>query len=251
VDPEGGGSIAYEAHDAVGLPVVAVRQELAGGGSQTGLFSAPLGGSVSQLRGGVSGVGDALVAFRQGESGRFEIVAGRIASAPAKFSVSVPQGWVRPGRARISWEAAPSVVGSVAYSLVLDGRVARSGLTRRRITPAPLLLGSGERRVQVMATDRLGQQLLSRPVKLRVDGQPPRARVRLRPGRATVSLRLDDADSGLRSSATLARFGDGSRVRGGARLRHRYRRPGHYTIRLRARDRAGNALVREIDVVLR
>ncbi|HET6997573.1 MAG TPA: PKD domain-containing protein [Solirubrobacterales bacterium] len=251
VDPEGGGIVAYEALDEIGSPTVAVRQEFPLGGSQTGLLYGPLGGQISQLLGGGSGSGDALLAFRQGESGRFAIVADRVAAPPARFRPTVPKRWVPPRRAKVRWPVAPSVIGGVRYALLLDGRVVRAGLTRRKITPPPALLGSGVRRVQVMATDRLGQDVLTRPVKLRVDDRPPRLRVRVQRDRGIVALKLRDAHSGLMARATRVRFGDGEGVRGGARFRHLYAGAGRYTIRVRARDRTRNTLTQLIEVVVR
>jgi hypothetical protein len=249
VDPEGGGTVAYEAHDNRGSPTVAVRQQFSAGGSQMALLYGPLGGPVSQLLGDGSESGDALLAFRQGESGRFAIVADRISAQPARFQVQVPSAWVRPGRAKIRWGPAPSAVGGVTYALGLDGRVVKSGLSRRQIIPRRALLGSGTHRVQVLATDRLGGEVHSKPVKLRVDSQPPRLRIRLRRGRRTVLLRLRDPQSGLRRSTARVSFGDGATAKRAATFRHRYGSPGRYTIRLGAEDRAHNRLRQQIRVV--
>jgi hypothetical protein len=251
VDVEGGGTIAYEAVDGEGSPAIAVRQEFPAGGSQTGLLYGPIGGPVSQLVGDGAESGDTLLAFREGESGQFAIVADRVASPPARFSVQVPKGWVPPSRARVRWGSAPSAVGGLTYGLVIDGRVIRSGLTGRQMTPAAAFLGSGVRRVQVVATDRLGGDVVSQPVKLRVDGQPPRLRVRSNRRRGVVRLRLKDAQSGLRAGATRISFGDGSRARGGATFRHEYSSLGAYTIRVQATDRVRNSLVQRVRVVVR
>lgn len=251
VNPEGGGVVAYGALDDAGMSTVAVRQDFPRGGSQTGLFYGPIGGQISQLVGDGSGSGDALLAFRQGESGRFALVAAGVAAPPARFTVKVPKRWVRPPRARLRWSAAPSTVGALTYALILDGRVVRSGLKRRRLTPPPGLLGGGLRRVQVRATDALGQDIISRPVKLRVDAQPPRLKVRVLSGRNEVAVKLSDPQSGLVARATRLSFGEGALERGGGRLRHRYARPGRYTIRLRARDKAGNRLSQQVRVVVR
>lgn len=251
LNPEGGGVTAYQALDGSGLSTVAVRQEYPAGGSQTGLLYGPLGGPVSQLAGAGSGVGDALLAFRQGESGRFAIIVSRVAAPPAKFEVRVPERWVRPRRAKVRWAVAPSAAGGVTYGLMLDGRVVKSGLKRRQITPSPALLGNGVRRVQVVATDQLGQTTISRPVRMRVDGQPPLARVRVMRHRDMVSVKLSDPQSGIVARATRVQFGNGVRERGGAKLRHRYAHGGRYTIRLRARDKAGNPLTQRVRVVVR
>lgn len=250
VGPEGGGVTAYRAGGRAGLSVVAVREDL-GGGAQVGTVSGPIGGPVSQLHGAGTEDGDALLAFRQGESGNFALVADRVVAPPARFGVNVPKRWVLPRRASIRWETAPSASGSVTYGVLIDGRAVASGLTGRRLLPRPALLGSGVRRVRVVAIDRFGQQRLSTPVKLRVDAQPPRLVVRVRPRRREVVLRLRDAQSGLVRRATRVSFGDGATVRGGARMRHLYATAGSYVIRVRARDRTGNRLARRLQVTVR
>jgi PKD domain-containing protein len=251
VDAEGGGTLAYTALDAEGAPAVAVRQEYPGGGSQTGLLYGPLGGPVSQLVGDGPESGDALIAFRQGESGSFAIVADRVASPPAQFPVTVPKGWVQPRRAQLRWEPAPSAVGGVTYGLVVDGRLVRSGLTARSMTPKAAVLGSGVREVQVMATDRLGGDVISKPAKLRVDGEPPRLRVKLQRRRGRVALQLKDAESGLKAKVTRVSFGDGERAHGGSKFKHRFPAPGRYTVRVSAADRVGNVLAERVRVVVR
>ncbi len=136
--------------------------------------------------------------------------------------------------------------------MLLDGRVVKGGLRRRSYLPPRALLGSGVRRAQAMATDRLGQQVLSPAVKLRVDGRAPRVEVEVRAGARLVTVRLRDPDSGLqrrldaRSASATA-----TRGRGGARFRHAYERPGRYTIAVRARDRVGNRVARRFEAVVR
>jgi hypothetical protein len=250
VDGEGGGSIAYETSSG-GASGVAVRQELPEGGSQLATLYGPLGGPVSQLFGQGVESGDALLAFAQGEDGRLAIVGDRIDSPPARFAVQAPKGWVRPGRAQIRWAPAPSGVGGLTYSLLVDGRAAISGLTRRRLTPRRGVLGSGVNRVQVMATDGLGGDVISKPMKVRVDSQPPRLQAHLERKRGVLVLRLKDAQSGLKPGATRISFGDGDHARGGAHFNHRYERPGSYLVRVRASDRVDNRLTQQFRVVVR
>jgi hypothetical protein len=250
VDPEGGGVIAYEAIDESGSPTVVVRQEFPGGELQTGLLYGPLGGSVTELSGSAVASGDALLVFCQGESGQLAIVADHVSAPPASFGVEVPQKWVLPTRAKVSWQPPVSAVGGLTYGLVLDGRVIRSDLRRRRITPPAALLGSGVRKVRVIATDRLGGEVVSKSVKLRVDGQPPVLRYRVS-GKGEVVLRLKDSQSGLNRKSVRASFGDGAGARAEATIHHRFAKAGRYTIRVRARDRVGNRLAQKIEVNVR
>jgi hypothetical protein len=251
VAPEGGGVIAYEGVDESGSPTVVVRQEFPGGELQTGLLYGPLGGSISGLTGAGTGSGDALLAFSQGESGQTAIVADRISAPPEGFSIIVPEHWVRPSKAKVQWAPPPSAVGGFTYGLVVDGRMVSSGLTRQRVVPPPALLGSGISKVRILATDRLGGEVLSQQVKLRVDARPPTVRVRLHRRSGKVVLRLKDAQSGLALGSLRAIFGDGSHSRGHAILRHTYARPGRYMIKVRARDRVGNRLFQRVQVAVR
>ena len=103
-----------------------------------------------------------------------------------------------------------------------------------------------------MATDALGQQVLSKPVKLRVDGEPPLVRVS-GPERPRAGSRSGSATPTRASRRRLTRvhFGDGAEERGGAKLRHRFERPGRYRIVVHARDRVGNRVTRRFQVRVR
>ena len=251
LDPEGGGVLAYPALDAQGQPVMAVRQEFSSGAAQTGLLSGASAGPVGELSIGRSGGGDALIAFRQGEAGHYEIVAERVSAPPASLTVTAPKGWVRPNRALLRWQPAASTVGGLTYAVVIDGRVAMRGLSGFRYRLSPAMLGNGVLRAQVLATDGLGQQLLSSAVKLRVDGLPPSVALRVSRARGLVAVRLRDPDSGLRARSTSVSFGDGARARGGSRFHHAYSHAGRYTIVVRAADEVGNRLVRRFVVAVR
>src|SRR5581483_10504938 len=78
VGAEGGGVIAYESLDANGLPAIAVRQEFPDGSAQSGIVEGGVEGPVSQLAAANTEAGDALIGFRQGEAGSFEIVGERV-----------------------------------------------------------------------------------------------------------------------------------------------------------------------------
>jgi hypothetical protein len=248
VDPEGGDVVAYEAVGEEGLPAVAVDQSFAEGGSQSGLLYGPLGGQISQLEGGTSGAGDALLAFRQGEAGQFAIVADRVAAAPASFGLQVPKGWVSPRKATVRWAPPSSSVGGLQYGLLVNGRVVREGLRNLYFTPPSAELYDGVGQVQVVATDRLGEEVLSRPEKMRVDSQPPRLQLHVIRRKDAVRIKLKDTQSGLLPKATRISFGDGTSSKHRGALTHHYKRPGTYRIRIRAEDRVHNALVQRITV---
>jgi hypothetical protein len=103
----------------------------------------------------------------------------------------------------------------------------------------------------VVATDRLGGDVISSPVKLRVDSQPPRLQAKVEKKSGLLVLGLKDAQSGLKKGATRISFGDGGHARGGARFHHRYERAGTYLVRVTASDRVHNRLVQQFRVAVR
>jgi hypothetical protein len=245
VGAEGGGVTAYESIDANGLPAIAVRQEFPDGSAQSGVIEGDVEGPVAQLAAANTEAGDALIGFRQGEAGSFEIVGDRVSAPPVSFSLEVPTKWVKPRKALVRWEAALSTVGGVSYAVVVNGRTVGKQINRRRFKPRAALLGNGIAQVEVIATDELGGQVVSRAAELKVDGEPPLATARTH-GLA-VTIKLSDADSGVARASCL--FGEGSKpVRSLRICRHRYPHPGSHTVLVRERDRAGNAIVRHLRV---
>src|SRR5262249_33861165 len=112
-------------------------------------------------------------------------------------------------------------------------------------------LGDGIQRVRVLATDGLGQQLLSRPARLRIDSEPPSVDLTANRPMGVVKVRVADADSGLRRQAPLIRFGDGTQERGHPVVTHAFAHAGAYTVLVRARDKVGNGIVRRFRVRVR
>jgi hypothetical protein len=248
VGAAGEGVTAYVADGPLGSPVVAVRQEFAGGAAQSGSLTGDFEGPISQLAVDGTEAGDALIGFREGEPGSYEIVADRVSAPPTVFDVRAPKKWIRPRQALLRWEAAPSTVGGVTYSVVVDGRLIRGALHQLKLRPRPALLGTGIRRVKVIATDSLGGQVVTAPVKLKVDAEPPLAKVSTQGMLAMVHL--TDRQSGVRRA--VCKFGDGSKPVKGLRLcKHRYDVPGSYPIVVRERDRAGNQITRQLTVRVR
>ena len=251
VNPDGGGLVAYPAIDGNGRPALAVRQEFPSGAAQAGLLAGAEGGPVAQPAIGLSGAGDGLIGFRQGEPGRFQIVAARVSAPPSELRLTAPTGWLKPNEARLRWQRPRSTVGGLRYSVLVGGRIVKRGLRRRTYRPPRAALGNGLRRVRVLAADAFGQEVLSGSVKLRVDGEPPIVRVKPRPARGAVAVRIRDSHSGLKAKADKVKFGDGSSERGGSKFHHLYESRGRYTLVVRARDRAGNRVVRRFQMRLR
>jgi hypothetical protein len=238
----GGGISAWPSVDGQGRPVVAVREDFPGGGVQTGLVSGGAGGAVGELAVGRSGLGDGLVAFRQGPFGDAAIVVSQVTAPPVRFVVTAPKTWIKPSQAAISWLPAESANGPLRYTVVLDGA--------RQSTPPGALslhldtrgLASGSHRVQLLATDIFGQSTLTPASNLKIDGGSASVRIARTQGNHAVSVRLSDPNSGLAVKAISVAFGDGAHAGKRKSLSHRYTRPGVYQIVVKGADKLGNKL---------
>jgi hypothetical protein len=249
VDPAGGGVIAYAASDESGGSQLAVRQEQPSGAAQTALLSGVQRGPISGLSIAGSEAGEAVIGFLQGEPGGFEVVGDAVTTPPRELSLLPPSGWVRPRAAVLHWQAPEAGIGGgITYAVLVDRRIVSAGIDRLQFRPPPAVLGSGALKVQVLASDSLGQQVLSAAKRMRVDGLAPEARVKTRPGRGKVSVALTDSDSGVAKRTVRITFGDGASARRRAKATHVYSKPGRYSVRVVARDRVGNVLRRRFPV---
>jgi hypothetical protein len=195
---------------------------------------------VAELAVGRSGLGDGLVAFRQGPFGNAAIVAAQVTAPPAPFVVNVPKKWIKPSGARISWLAATSADGPLVYRVVLDGHVRPAPAGALAATVDPRGLGSGKHRLQILAIDANGQSTLSAPAPLLIDGTLPTVRFG-HPGGHTISVSVSDPNSGVVVRAVRIGWGDGASSSGRARSSHRYSASGVFQITVSVRDKVGNA----------
>jgi hypothetical protein len=239
----GGGISAWPSANASGQPGVAIREDFHDGAVQTALVGAGAGGEVAELAVGRSGLGDGLVAFRQGAIGNAAIVAARATAPAEQFVVSAPRGWVRPGGASVSWLEAVTANGPLTYRVIVDGRAEGPSLRTLSLRLSSRALGTGTHLVQVLATDIDGQATLTPPAPLKVDGQPPALQVKRARGPGTVSVGVRDGGVGVRVKAVRISFGDGAAAHGRTRVRHSYAHPGVYTIVAHLSDRLGNSAV--------
>ncbi len=239
MNPEGGGVSAWPSADPQGDPAVAVREDFPDGAVQTALVSGGAGGEVSELAVGRSGLGDGLVAFRQGQLGDAAIVATQVSAPPVAALMSTPKGWIKPAAAVISWLPAISADGPLSYAVVLDGRAvpAPAGAFSLRLDPRGL--GPGHHTVQVLSTDRDGGSTLSAPAALLIDDAPPSVKIARTAHGHAVQVLVRDAYSGLATKSVSVSFGDGATAHGRARLTHRYAHAGVYRVIVRARDNLG------------
>jgi hypothetical protein len=243
----GGGISAWPSADGQGRPAVAVREDFPGGGAQTGMVSGGAGGTVGELAIGRSGLGDGLVAFRQGPFGDAAVVVAQVTAPPVRFVVTVPKKWIKPSQATIAWLPAESANGPLSYTVVLDGRrvaTPNGALSLRLDTRG---LASGTHKVQVLATDIFGQSTLTPAFALKVDGGSPNVKITRTHGDHAVLVRLSDANSGLSLQTIKVSFGDGAHAGKRKSIAHRYARAGVYQLVVRVSDKLGNkATIRKL-----
>jgi hypothetical protein len=245
---DGGGVTVWRASGQSGLPVIDAREDFAAGGWQLAQLSAPLSGPVDPPVLGGAGLGDALIAFRQGPPGQAQVMGAVAKAPPSDFLASAPIGWVKGSAATITWEAATEAFGSTTYTVLVDGQVRLRGITKLSARLDPHGLGNGIHHVQVLATDSLGQETMTPPAELKVDASPPQVQIG-KPAGLRVHVRVVDRAAGALARDTVIDFGDGTRaVRGRLSARHRYARAGLYTIVVHDRDRAGNSGIARIRV---
>ena len=250
LNPQGGGIAAWPSADPQGAPAVAVLEDFPGGAAQTGLVSGGAGGEVRELSVGRSGLGDGLVAFRQGPFGNAAIVAAQATAPPAPFVVTVPKGWIKPSQALLSWLPASSSDGPLSYEVVLDGhaQAVPGGALQARIDTRGL--APGRHTVQVLAIDIDGQSTLSAASTLELDGVPPTVKIATTRHDSAVSVLVSDHFSGVDVGGVSVTFGDGQAAHGRARFTHRYARAGVYRVSVTVRDKLGNrGIVRQLVAV--
>lgn len=261
-----------EQRGATGL--LSVQERRADGVAEATALSAPTGGAVERFAMGGSGLGDAIVAWKQGTGANSQIAAAVVDAPPDPFLVLLPTGWQRKKRIRIDWDPSRNAVGGVRYSVSVDDEPVAENLKRLHAVLKPDDIGSGRHRIQVFATDDVGQETGSRVARLLVDRRRPRVKLRRRGRRVTVVVTdgKKRANSTLRKRSVKVNFGQRRRAKASAaaarpkgagqskpkgkgkrkakgkkkraaptvRRRHTYTAPGRYRIRVRARDRAGN-----------
>lgn len=198
------------------------------------------------LDAGADNAGNAVIVFVQGTGSERRIVSAFLDRPPRRpFGLST-SNWRRQSRPRLTWFTS-SDWAPVTYEVRLDGRVL--GQSNTNAFQPRTRLRDGVHRWSVRAVDSRGQRVSGRSKLLRIDSRKPRLRVRVRRrGRvARVSTSSSDRSPGSGVSLVRIDFGPGDPVAARSATR-RYSRGGRYTIRVSARDRAGNVAVRRVSV---
>jgi hypothetical protein len=247
-----------------GAGSIGVQERRADGVVEPSALRAPRGGAVGRVVLGGSGLGDAIVAWQQGDGDGSQVSAAVIDAPPDPFLVLLPEGWQRKPRIGVAWDRARNANGRVRYSISVDDEPVVEDRHGLRATLTRDDVDDGRHRIQVFAVDSAGQETGSRVGPLMVDRGAPSVKLRKRGLRLTVVVADDARASGVRGGSVKVSFGDGSTGskdkggRGGGpgviaaakkkkkrpvvRRAHTYERGGSYRVRVRARDKAGNVL---------
>ena len=226
----GGSSAAWNENGAVGI-----REVTPSGVPTVSRVASRDGGAVNEIRIAGSTLGDAALAWRQGDA----IAATAIDAPPLAVAVQTPIGWTRAKRVAIDWDPAENAMSGVTYSVTVDDQDVRDGMTGLSVKLGAADLPDGKHRLRVVATDALGQQTESDAATVKVDRHGPRVTVSVKGH--TLRLRVRDAASGVKRAGLRVTFGDGRRASASS-SRHVYRRPGSYLVTVRAKDKAGNSV---------
>ena len=225
-----------------GAGAVAVLERRADGTPNRQLVSAPGGGAVHQLDLGGSHHGDALIGFLQGDGANTKIAADVVRAPPGEFVLDTPSTWVDATRIPLQWETPLAGAGKLSYSVLVDDREVAENITTTETVLTPAEVSNGVHTIQVEATDTLGQVVSSLPATLKVDRTPPKVSVRVHG--SSVTVHVSDGpkgeSSGVAAGSVKVRFGDGRSTHGRAKVTHRYKAGGTYTITVTAADNAGN-----------
>lgn len=252
---ESGASVVAWKELRGGAGAVAMRERRSDGVVESTALTTPGGGAIGGLTLGGSGLGDAIVAWRQGTGAKAQIAAAVVDAPPDPFLIEVPDGWQRKALLRIGWNEAENAIGSLRYSLSIDDEPIGKRTTRLHALIRSQRIGEGRHRLQIFAIDRNGQETGSRKALILVDRKQPRVLLRRRGNRLTVVV--SDHPSGVKGRTVKASFGDrpgasspGSTVQISKAqkkqksrpvvIHHTFSAPGSYRVTVKARDRAGN-----------
>ncbi|MEA2139599.1 MAG: hypothetical protein QOG56_2749 [Solirubrobacteraceae bacterium] len=196
--------------------------------------------------------GNAIVGWVQGAGPERRIVAGVFQRLPGRFVGYTSTRCCRAPLTTLAWQTPFELWGALRYEVLVDGVVVGQSTTTTLALTAPLAAGTHS--WQVRAIDIRGQLSRSRTRTLRVDAARPLMSVAYKRDKRVVTLGVRARDDTRKGpfAAGMARvvvsWGDRTPVTSGqfgVRAVHRYRHKGTYTLRIVARDRAGNQAVNE------
>jgi hypothetical protein len=206
--------------------------------------SSDTGGTVHATDLAGSDLGDGVVGFLQGDGTNQTIDVATVNAPPGAFNVSTPPTWVNNRHLELSWDAAPHGMTPVTYTVLIDDQDVADGLHRLSYRLGPKQIPNGVHTVSVSATDPNLQETDSPTALLEIDRVPPRVSIEVHGSHVVVDVRDGPRRqvSGVAPGGTTVHWGDGHSSIGTGRLSHRYKRRGHYTVKVSAIDRAANSV---------
>ena len=137
-----------------GTGLVAVQERRADGVVEPTELSAPNGGGVGSVAMGGSGLGDAIVTWKQGNGANGQIAAAVVDAPPDPFLILLPEGWQRRDKIQVAWDRTRNAIGG---NPLHRQRRRRAGYRRAARDPARLTpddVEDGRHRVQVFRRRR-------------------------------------------------------------------------------------------------
>lgn len=262
----GRGTIAWMQRDGAGQPAVVARHWNARRFEEETLLTDPSLGPVDSgggLRAAADSNGNAVVAYVQGAGADRRIMVAVFDREPRTTGGSNFDLWTRKRSFKLKWSKIDDPWGGIQYRVEVDGLPVTT--TDRNIFNVRDL-PDGAHVWNVVAVDSRGQTSEGPGRALYVDTTAPQVTLTARRSKAGKPAAIElsafdgEAIAGSGVTSVAIRYGDGGRSQlavpriglvDGAKLRYRYRKPGRYTVRVEARDRAGNKRVQTARVVVR
>ncbi len=193
---------AWASRDA-GADGVSVVQRAEGVAEGRARLAGVRGGPVADVSLAGSGLGDALIAFRQGNGADTQVVVASAILPPQPFRVHPPDDWTDPSKLDVTWDRPASAAGPLRYDVLVDGQVVLSTTAKAARLPASGM-GDGLHTIRVRAIDASGASTLTPTAMLKVDGNAPAVSVQRLAGRQ-VRVRISDAVRGTKGSGVKKR----------------------------------------------
>jgi hypothetical protein len=192
--------------------------------------------------------GDAAAVWLQGAGSSTQIVAAQLYRAPGGFAPEKSSRYARTTQPVLSWST-PKEEWALSYQVTVDGVLV--GQTTATSLTVPAALTQGPHKWQVTAVNGAGVTSKTKPATVFVDTIPPlvsfKLTGRLRAG-STLHIYVSDTDappgvppadaSGV--ATVKLSWGDGTSYLIKHGKYHVYKRPGHYLVKVKVTDRAGN-----------
>ena len=220
---------------------------------ETELSNPALGPVVARtLHAGADRGGNFATAWLQGLPGGVQVVVGVFDRPPGTPIGHTSSNFQKRRKPRLKWNPGLDLWGRQSFKVLVDDQ--EVGTTQANQFVMPTEIEDGLHTWQVISVDRRGQQTRMRKRSFRVDVTPPFVEVKVEGKRSRgqalrIRVSADDPDSGL--ALVTVDFGDRTPKTSLLRSVHRYRRAGRYTLRVTARDRAGNRGETEISLRIR